>query len=314
MGAKTVFILGAGASKPYGYPTGRELRKENCKDFCADINNIGDSVYNDPLQNFTQTFFNSSISSIDLFLSKNPRYERFGKIAIVQRILKAEINSNFAEDIDQNEDWYFYLFNKLLGSTPKKDCFEEFNISDYSFITFNYDRSLEYFLCNSLIHAYSESPVDQILFHINKLKIWHIYGQIAHLSWQKGDFKWDYRFPRVKPDFSYCDLLSNNIKVIHDFDRPTDEIEIIKKEIIAAQRIIFLGFGFAEENLMVLNLPDILRQNKTSRYICSSSIGLLKNEQTKIRNTFSDCTSKSSGFIFAPSEDNCLKILREYVF
>ena len=36
---KTVFILGAGASCPYGFPLGTELRQEICQYYSADISN-----------------------------------------------------------------------------------------------------------------------------------------------------------------------------------------------------------------------------------------------------------------------------------
>jgi len=41
----TVFILGAGASKPYGYPTGQELREYICKEFQTDLQTLINDGY-----------------------------------------------------------------------------------------------------------------------------------------------------------------------------------------------------------------------------------------------------------------------------
>lgn len=65
---KTVLILGAGASKPYGYPIGRELISgiieiiENDKIFRPNSNTIGDLSFLS--QNFTD------FSARDFFLLK----------------------------------------------------------------------------------------------------------------------------------------------------------------------------------------------------------------------------------------------------
>ena len=102
----TVFVLGAGASCPYGYPSGRELRKDICNHFNNDNKrylrmHIGkDSLIQQELieaRIFTYKFDKSSTKSIDLFLARNPEFEVLGKKAIIFRILAAEKNSAFKE-------------------------------------------------------------------------------------------------------------------------------------------------------------------------------------------------------------------------
>ena len=99
----TLFILGAGASVPYRYPTGAELRKRIVQNFHSSIENL---TRKDPklsrsekeqevqeAANLIRIFEKSSVVSIDKFLSLNPTLQRYGKIAITWAILTSEQNS-----------------------------------------------------------------------------------------------------------------------------------------------------------------------------------------------------------------------------
>jgi len=121
----TVFILGAGASVPYGYQTGAELRAEICSEFQGKYDQISPkgisghinfALSSEGAIKFAQAFKKSSTPSIDLFLARNPEYSEIGKIAIVLSILDAERKSEFREDIDikfQKQDWYSYLYRRM---------------------------------------------------------------------------------------------------------------------------------------------------------------------------------------------------------
>jgi hypothetical protein len=54
----TVFILGAGASTPYGYPTGQELRDYICKEFQINLQNL---INDGCIQNFDQNALDNLI-------------------------------------------------------------------------------------------------------------------------------------------------------------------------------------------------------------------------------------------------------------
>lgn len=122
---RAVFVLGAGASKPYGYPTGAELRNEICSNFVNQYHaNVlrGESSHTHremrlrSVRGFTETFFKSSTKSIDLFLSRNPDFAEFGKLAIIASILDAEAKSTFREEMPKpDQDWYSHLFNRMTA-------------------------------------------------------------------------------------------------------------------------------------------------------------------------------------------------------
>jgi len=149
---KTVFILGAGASKPYGFPTAAELRRNIIYKFSdmfkrslADHNAIDLSKIDlrKDFEKLISTFRYSSTKSIDLFLSRNKQFYEIGKRIITYLIANFEINSKFREDIEYPQfDWYMYLYDLLTDKISKTENLEAlFKQNKVSFITFNYDRS-----------------------------------------------------------------------------------------------------------------------------------------------------------------------------
>lgn len=283
----TVFILGAGASKPYGYPTGAELRRQICRDPVGKLSfqkKVNDSSLIDSekeslvdqWKKLAEVFFKSDTHSIDLFLNRNPDFSNIGKITIVHRILEAEKQSKFHEDIQceyQEQNWYSDLFDRMTNELIKPDDYRKFGENAISFITFNYDRSLEQFLYESLQNSFYESaqPQPGYMKRIDQLKriqIFHVYGCIGRLPWQGGDH--EYKFDCVLKNILE---MKDNIKLIHE--RLTSEIEEMKAIISKAKKIFFLGFGYAKENMEVLNIPRILRGQK----IYGTAFGLLEERQ-----------------------------------
>ena len=162
---KTVVVLGAGASKPYGYPIGLELRNQIIENF---VNWYRESIVNhlrltsdkqgflNNAQNFVDTFKKSSNLSIDLFISRNPKFNNIGKLAIVLAIINSEIKSEYRNEIDEpTQDWYSYLYHRMTENLIDKNDISISN-NQIDFITFNYDRSFDYFLYDSFNNSFSE--------------------------------------------------------------------------------------------------------------------------------------------------------------
>jgi hypothetical protein len=88
----TLFVLGAGASKPYGFPVGAELKEQIINNFSTDIerllNNASSlqqrekNIILSDGKSFVNNFSKSPIESIDKYLAINPKYSDVGKIAI----------------------------------------------------------------------------------------------------------------------------------------------------------------------------------------------------------------------------------------
>lgn len=328
----TLFILGAGASKPYEYPTGAELRAEIVKSFDSNFSRLLDvrppNVSFDAkeaqrqIPRFVEHFRRSSIESIDKYLALNPIDAYIGKIAITLSILKSEKKSCFREDIkNNNEDWYKLLFNRMTSTFNKPDDFKHFCKNKVAFITFNYDRSLEFFLYDSFYHSfnnkkhYIEKNVDAFV----PFPIIHVYGSVAQISlndWFQNACNYYSDFN----SFKAVEKMSQGIRVIGE-ERSDDEIKAKVKIILKDhKRIFFLGFSYAKENLDAIG---ILENIDTTWDIFGTAKGMTHKEIDSVKSYFPFHERNIIGPVERASyeftESPCIKdvnsydLLREYL-
>jgi hypothetical protein len=339
---RTVFVLGAGASCPYGYPSGAELRKLICfeEGFWNSYteylrsNKSVESIKGDrtrEVNQFRNVFNNANIKSIDVFMAANPKLAPIGKYIIAFEVFRSEQQSCFGEEAKRRQerledlsqspdkkrylwgiacfqggDWYFYLYNRLIEGLVGKDALPDFSDDKISFITFNYDRSLEHFLYESLSNSFTEVLETEVIKRLKKLKILHVYGQVAPLKWQDSEQGIDYR-PEINEPL--LQKAATNIKTIYE-QKESSVLNDAQKLLAQAEKIFFLGFGYAQENLDVLKLPD---RNKRPTDICGTAYGLEDRE-------LYDCRNKIIEWLPAEFPDqvriknmDCLKLLRNYL-
>ncbi len=287
-----VFVLGAGASKPYEYPTGYELRTKLLEsNRLTTIPLIGQQLINSLKvktikeahqlhDEFKTVFKKSGLDSIDHFLTNNPKYDEIGRILISSVLIECE-NNSFVRDLGEKEkeNWmaYFYniYFSRIIGDDGLK------LLKDKSFdITFNYDRSLEYFLFSSLAniyHAYfTNNPKDYENIRA-KIKIHHMYGSLGMLDYEKQG---EPGYKEIKLQSGPLQLYKN-INIIHDKDR--ERSSAVSRSLLEnADTIIFLGFGYDEYNIKNLvngfELSDVKRNVVGSVYGMSKAEISIKNE------------------------------------
>lgn len=285
---ETVLVLGAGASMHYGYPSADTLVKwikqdrftisspgissdfiKTDKGIAADFVENVDVKYKtlSNLIEFYQPF------SVDLFLSQHahnfPELIDIGKWQIATTIMCCEDSVP-----DARENWYRYLFNAVVGTKSPRELAE----SDMKFtiITFNYDVSLEYYLWSRLTEPYisyernatlneNYKYVDIILQKLSK-RILHVYGQVYKYQWQGGvvpNKTYGKRFVASSPN-SIESLLGNSlyhneIKIIGEERKINQKIA---DAIFNAKNIYFLGYGFHEENNVMIGI-DSLKEKVT---------------------------------------------------
>jgi len=311
-----VFVLGAGASHPYGFPTGKEMRKEIIDRHVVDSDAFvqahpgrdGLQVHS-AAQEFVNAFHKSSTESIDLFLSRNPEFSKIGKRAIIFRILDAELHSVFREKANKEQDWYMWLYKKMTDKLVEKEDYSrfcEYN-KNVSFITFNYDRSLEHFLHDSLTNSFVGIPVDKIIEQLNHIKICHIFGQAGLLEWQSQDQDSGIRY-RAKVNETDVDALCDNIKIVYEIGE-SPEFKEAQKLIREAERVFFLGFGYAEENLNGLDILSVLKD--VSR-VYGTALGLTLREIAKVKSLFEAKIHGKTRIVQIDDKDS-LSLLRSYL-
>ncbi len=323
---RTVFILGAGASAPYGYPVGKDLRKEiishypgDCQHYLERKARVKSLIPQEvaKARRFAEMFDKSGTESIDLFLAINPEFMQDGKRAIIFRILIAEGRSRFREAMEEpNQDWYTYLLKKLTEGLTKKDDYKHFCENNVAFITFNYDRSLEHFMYDALINRFNGIDPGEIRKQIGELPVIHIFGQVAGLDWQDMPSKIEYR-----RDVGLIDVekLIEGLHIVHEEGQEGPELLEARRLIADAEHIFFLGIGYAEENLKVLKVPEGISVNTK---VYGTVRGLRDNEIERIRMRFEGGTvgdavmGKNAARFregFKDGSRDCLLLLRDWV-
>ena len=189
----TVFILGAGASIPYGLPSGHALKlkildqlnasNEPC---CGAVIQRGYNI--DIIRKFTNDLKSPDLS-IDAFLEHRSEYQAIGKLAIAWILLNSEnkallhdrwwdrgwLHSPKVDEAVKNSNWYGHLFNLLSPSL------EDFRKNKLFIITFNYDRSIEQYLFEGLKRKYGLK--DKECVRTSKNPIIHVHVHLVNCPW-----------------------------------------------------------------------------------------------------------------------------------
>jgi hypothetical protein len=276
---RTLFVLGAGASFEVGLPIGVNLARDIAERLNIYIEDYRELKSGDRhlLQAFRyearkkQGNANPYISaawqirdgmplskSIDGFMDNHKHDENIqfcGKLAIVRSIGEAERNSLLYSDQgersfpknDQLANTWFFKFFRILNEGVAKSAIDTL-FDRVSFITFNYDRSLEHFLLHAVQGAYAvtEGEAQQV---VARARIFHPYGVIGALPWQAHE-----GVPFGEVDFQPDSLisLSRGIRTYTERMEEGDTLNAIRKEVEQADRIVFLGFAFHPQNMMLL--------------------------------------------------------------
>jgi len=241
---KTVLVLGAGASCPYGFPDGRGLVSEIIKSASDERKRIYHEACFDEniLRDFSDSLLKSDTDSIDLFLTHHSGFRTIGKFAIALNIMRKEEPKSLLSD--HKSKWYSYLFSRLADEGPL------LHGNAVNVITFNYDRSFEFYLYNRLIHNYGMEKQDAAEV-VKQLNIHHVHGQLGYLEWHAHDDG-----PRhFSPEFTHEDVTkaAKHIKILYEKDRiDFPEPTPIQRLIHEAQNVFFLGFGYHRENMKIL--------------------------------------------------------------
>ncbi|MES3005967.1 MAG: hypothetical protein V4664_03410 [Patescibacteria group bacterium] len=261
---KTVLVLGAGASKPYGYPLQNEFKKEilgklqdkNMRSTLTEVHGFSEFV----IDNFFSSFNLSGSKYIEEFLTERKEFLEIGKLVITD-VIKEHEN---LEALFKEESWYVYLFNIM------KDSFEDFGKNKLSIITFNFDVSIEAFFFNALKNSYNKSE-QEIYKQLEKIPILHMYGRIGNIP-TEGIIR---EIPYGKNTLcrpSVEETRGINILSEKDiiFDAVVKRAHSTLKE---AEVIIFLGFGYDDVNMRRLNIVGL-----EEKKIIGSTFGIMSGE------------------------------------
>jgi hypothetical protein len=250
---KTVLILGAGASRPYLFPTGGELRdlllqrsydsilrsldlsgpdQQPYGDWYREL--LSNHIRQEQIEDFQRRFAESEFFSIDRFLAFNPEFDDTGRFMIAAILLNCERTPHL------KGDWYQILFNEL--TTEGSDIPADF----LSVITFNYDRSLEWYVFRSFRAAFHLSD-DEARERVQQIKIVHVYGDLGPLLANRSE--------RVEfGAWRRAAAAAKSIKLV----RPNAQSDFIAdiNRLGPPVRVVFLGFAFDPMNLDAIGMTE----------------------------------------------------------
>jgi hypothetical protein len=147
------------------------------------------------------------------------------------------------------DNWLQYLYNRMIGSS-----LVEFSRNQVSFVTFNYDRTVEMFLATSLASAFGKS-IEDVATALDDIPIIHLHGRLGYLPWQSAAEGRPYN---GNIDKRVMDICRREIKVVHEDITDRDRDFSKAKELLGnAQRVYLLGFGFGSKNVERLGLSSL---------------------------------------------------------
>ncbi len=222
------------------------------------------------LGSFRKDFYLSGKNSIDSFLEHRREYEQLGKAVIAATLIPYENTDAIFSYTGDN--WLRYTYERIDTG------FEEFGDNKVSFITFNYDRVVEWFFVTALRNSYNRSKMECAKV-LKSIPIIHLHGRLGYLPWENAtDNKRDFDNAVTRGTLEAC---VNEIKIIYEDigDGRDSEFARAKELLDEAERVYILGFGFHPTNVERLGLNKLRNKDRSLATGC----GLTQREIGDIR-------------------------------
>ena len=246
-----VLVLGAGASRPYGFPLAGELLRTAINLEGEALSMLRRAGFSDEhTATFTQQLNSSQLPSIDAFLEYRPEFTDVGKALIAYYLVSHE-HPSYLLAPEGGHHWYQYLYHQM-----KTPILEDFAKNRLAVVTFNYDRSFEFYLTTALsaTHGVDSPSVQNIL---NSIPVVHVHGSLGPLP-GRGENPRPYEKALTSSGLLAA---AKNIKIVSETIPEDSEFREARSLLSAADIVLFLGFGFHRQNVERLLLSEILPRN-----------------------------------------------------
>jgi hypothetical protein len=317
---KLAFIVGAGASKDLNgsFPIGPELAESIESHLSKELEPatygpIGTAIMRSmsgllPDHLAAMSRIRDSIlseDSIDDFLSAwndVPLVDEVAKLAIAYLILDAERRSALYIDAVTDADRTTRLrqFNSTwLGriirrpDKPRRDVRRV--LESISFVVFNYDRMVEQYLKLYFIYVLAMSA-DQADALLNDTPIVHTYGSL-------GDITQRVPVPFGATD-QFINMAATSIRTYNE-SHPDETVSRVRQTVRAADKVIFLGCAFHDQNLRLLFGDS--REPSPQKQILGTCLGMPERRQREVIRLLSD-----HGSVTQLAALTCSDFVRDY--
>jgi hypothetical protein len=339
--APTVFVLGAGAGFDVGMPLGDTLSDQIAAklDIRFDANHLvsgqPDIVESlrryarergEPLTEYRQSAVQIKKGvhysrSIDSFINSRRDDKKLAvcaKLGIIHTILEHERRSalnrksgreNFHDETKVRQSWLPDFFNLLIS-----DIYVQENLSaifsNLTIINFNYDRCIEQFLYYALAD-WAQKSQGVIEGLMRSLRIYHPYGVVGEPLWSADRNKPKEAFGGEEHD-DHLDRLVESIKTFHEQVEEGEELAKMREALVAADRIIYLGFHFHKPNMDLMQVGERKQRGHLPR-----AFATVKNRSGEDIALIIDRIKKSThlenaGNVVFTVNGGCKELFREY--
>jgi len=278
----TVLILGAGASKPYGYALGKDLVAQILTRTKPEHGELWPVITNDAypaelVNEFRDSLKASKPASVDDFLEANPEFRELGRVCISAAL------TVFGPAEDElkipNADWLEYVWWRLHNDAPSPRKFAENRLK---VITYNYDTSFERYFA-SVLSFYPElrkDPAKAREFRTTVLPTVHIHGSLG----PSIDELRSLRDPMARNQITWYKHAASGIRILSEGEH-TVEYSQAKEWIREADVIYFLGFGYHQTNTTRLELRAQMTATVPAhpdRIVKGTALGLGEDERNDV--------------------------------
>jgi len=301
----TTFVLGAGASKPYGMPLAGEVKdyigslKPRSEEYrlllssgvdALELNALIDDVRGYPLPTF------------DSYLEMRKHDAK--KIAVGTAVLAATMGRVVAHASGRAEveqDWIAYVVRQMLEGASTCAAFAEGN-ARVAFVTFNFGWVLESRLTELVRRAYAGH--EDVQTALDSIQIAHVHGRLPALNGLIASPMFDARSGRVHQ--GWCEWLAGARQILNvtSDSIPAQILDTARAYISRSSVLYFLGFGYHSENFKQLHLPDSLPPIASGAGIIGSAYGCFPAERERIRSRL------ANRIVLGDEGMGCLDVLR----
>lgn len=327
----TVFVLGAGASEPYGFPVGSKLAQRVCdlmprgigaREDERDLNELREWELTPNGYDFSKKlaaqlpvdFRESGCDTLDEFVQPpgNRKFLPLVKAGIAkiltscendntlfpqapsqpQPLFRIQNNQVLHQQIYEDGDWMRYLFKTMRADSPEK-----FQQNQVKVVTFNFDRSFERKLYLMLQASYGLAQQNTVKL-ARAIPILHMHGRLGVEHWLDPTG----RLYGPSSTIREFQTIYNDIRIVHE-EIPVERTEECRDWMDSAHTIVLLGFGCHPSNVRRLTLDQQRREKKN---VFGTAYGLTSPEARRAQNLFAPN--------FRPTLEvgkKCLQLLRE---
>lgn len=301
--SKTVFIVGAGASCEVGFPLGTPLTSSIARalDFRNETADPAKGMMREAIRTYADRQIGyrirhdelfakasqissalSTASSIDAFIynhSDDPEVGLLAKLGIASCLIQAERESPLLPTRQRPFDllklaqqtWFGGLFHVLADGIKGSAIDQMF--ANVAFIVFNYDRCLEVYLEHAIASRFFLDLPKAREIVSQHCRIIHPYGSLGALE--------ETDFGRAWPQRLSGEAIMKISGQLRTFTEALagEERSAIKRAMEKATRLVFLGFGFHQQNM------ELLKPTKSDiSEFRATVLGLSRNDQAEVLN------------------------------